>query len=127
MKVFLPIAAFVVGIVLLVVGLGWSSLVPPASAWSPEKNDKLSSLGGELKLAGFKLAEAQANPQMHGGEGAPALKEKHDKIKSEYDALQAEFESARDRPANTGNTLKWVGVIIAGISAVFLFLNKQDA
>jgi hypothetical protein len=126
MKAVFPLAAVVLGVVLLVVGFLWGSLFPPAAAWSPEKNTQLTDLGSELRGLGFKLAEAQANPQMHRGENAGELKQKHDEVKKEYDALYAEFESARDRPATTGNTLKWVGIILAAGGGLFVFANRQQ-
>ena len=127
MKAVLPLAAVVIGVILLVVGFLWGNLFPPASAWSTEKDSQLNSLGTELKGLGFKFAEAQGNPSMHRGENAGELKVKLDEVKKEYDSLYTEFESARDSPANTGKALKWVGVIVAAFGAVFLFLNKQDA
>jgi hypothetical protein len=127
MKDVLPVAAVIVGVILLIVGFLWGNIFPPTAAWSAEQNTQLSDLGTELKGLSFKLTEAQANPQMHGGQNVGELKAKHDKVKKEYDALYAEFESARDRPANTGNSLKWVGIIIAGISAVLMLVNKKDA
>jgi hypothetical protein len=127
MKDVLPVAAVFFGVILLIVGFLWGNLFPPAAAWSAEQNTRLSDLGTELKGLSFKLTEAQANPQMHGGQNVGEMKAKHDEVKKEYDSLYAEFESARDRPANTGSALKWVGVIIAALSAIFLFLNKQDA
>ncbi len=126
MKDVLPLGAVVFGVLLLVAGFMWGNLFPPAAAWSPEQNTQLTDLGTELKSTGFKLAEAQSNPQMHSGENAAELKMKHDEIKKEFDALYAQFESARDQPANTGNTLKWVGIIIAAGGAVFVFANRQE-
>jgi uncharacterized protein YjeT (DUF2065 family) len=127
MKTVLPFATVVVGIVLLLLGLGWSSLFPAAASWTPEMNDKLSTAETDLRAVGFRLAEAKSNPQMHSGEGVPTLQAKHDELKKEYDALLAEFESARDAPATTGGMLKWVGIGAVAVGAVLAFLNKQDA
>lgn len=127
MKAVLPVAAVVIGIIILLLGLGWSSLFPAGTGWTPEKNDQLSAVETKLKGVGFRLAEAKSNPQMHRGEGVPALQTKHDEIKKEYDALLAEFESARDRPANTGNTLKWVGIIIAIAGGAFVFVGQKES
>jgi hypothetical protein len=126
MKDVLPVAAVVVGVLLLAVGLVWGNLFPPAAAWSPEQNTQLTNLGTELKGLGFRLAEAQGNPQMHSGQNAGELKAKHDEVKKEYDALYADFESARDRPASTGSALKWVGVILAAGGGLFVFANRQN-
>ena len=63
---------------------------------------------------------------MHSGQSAGELKAKHDEIKKEYDALYAEFESARDAPANTGGALKWVGIILAAGGGLFVFANRQQ-
>jgi hypothetical protein len=126
MKAVLPVIAVVLGVLLLAIGLVWGNLFPAAAAWSPEQNDRLSALGLELKGIGFKLAEAQANPNMHSGQNAGELKMKHDEIKKEYDALYAEFESARDLPASTGSTLKWIGIIVTAIGGLFVFANRQE-
>jgi hypothetical protein len=126
MKDILPVAAVVLGVVFLAVGLVWGNLFPPAAAWSTEQNERLSALGLELKGIGFKLAEAQGNPQMHRGENPGELKLKHDELKKEYDTLLAEFESARDRPASTGNTLKWAGIVVAVIGGLFVLANRQQ-
>jgi hypothetical protein len=126
MKAVLPVIAVVLGVLLLAFGLVWGNLFPPAAAWSPEQNDRLSALGLELKGIGFKLAEAQANPQMHRGENPGELKMKHDEIKKEYDALYAEFETARDSPAATGNALKWAGIVIAAVGGLFVFASRQE-
>lgn len=126
MKDALPVAAVVLGVILLVVGFLWGTLFPPAADWSPEQNTQLTNLGVELKSVGFKLAEAQANPNMHSGQSVGELKTKHDEIKKEYDALYAEFESARDAPANTGGALKWVGIILAAGGGLFVFANRQQ-
>lgn len=126
MKAVLPVVAVVVGVIILLVGLGWSFLVPPGSGWTPEKNSQLSEVEVNLKGVGFKLAEAKANPQSQRGEGVAVLQAKHDEIKKQYDALLAEFESARDSPATTGSTLKWVGVIIAAVGALFVFASRNE-
>jgi hypothetical protein len=126
MKDVLPVIAVVLGVILLVIGFLWGNLFPPAAAWSPEKNTQLTNLGTELKGLGFKLAEAQANPNMHSGQNAGELKAKHDEVKKEYDALYTEFESARDAPASTGGALKWVGIILAAIGGLFVFANRQN-
>lgn len=127
MKEVLPVVAIVGGVLLLVTGFLWGNIFPPAAAWSPELDSKLSELGSELKGLGFRLAEAQANPSMHRGENPAEIKLKHDEVKAEYDALYTQFESARDRPASTGNALKWVGIIVAGIGALFVFAGRQEA
>ncbi len=126
MKAVLPVAAVVGGAILLMAGFLWGTLFPPQAAWSPEKNTQLTNLGTELKGLGFKLAEAQANPSMQRGENPAELKRKLDEVKKEYDALYAEFESARDAPAKTGSTLKWLGIIIAVIGAISVFATRQD-
>ncbi len=126
MKAVLPVAAVVGGVILLIAGFLWGNLFPPAAAWSPEKNTQLTSLGTELKGLGFKLAEAQGNPRMHSGQNAGELKVKLDEVKKEYDTLYAEFESARDSPANTGNALKWVGIIITAIGGLFVFAGGRE-
>jgi hypothetical protein len=126
MKAVVPFVTFVAGLVLLVLGLGWSTVFPAGASWTPDMNDKLTKAETDLRGAGFRLAEAKSNPQMHGGEGVPALQAKHDELKKEFDALQAQFKSARDAPANTGGTLKWLGVAIAAVGCVLIFLNQQE-
>lgn len=126
MKSIIPVACVILGVLLLVMGLLWGTLFPPQAGWSPEKNTQLTELGSQLKGLGFKLAEAQGNPSMQRGENPAEIKRKHDEVKKEYDALYAEFESARDRPANTGSALKWVGVIIAAIGGIFAFVGNKE-
>lgn len=126
MKSILPMIAVVLGVLLLAIGFVWGNLFPPSAAWSPEQNERLSALGLELKGISFKVAEAEGNPQMHRGGNPAELKAKQIELKKEYDALHAEFESARDSPATTGNTLKWVGIIVAVGGAVFVFANRQE-
>lgn len=127
MKNILAPILVVVGLLLLVLGLSWSSLFPPARNWTPEQNERLIKLGGEVKKLRFAIIQAENNPNMHGGENAATLKAKHAGVREEYDVLQSDFESVRDAPAATGGALKWVGIVVAGLGAVLAFLNKQDA
>ena len=126
MKAVLPMIAVVVGVILLAVGLVWGSLFPAAAAWTPEQNDKLTSLGNELKGVGFKLAEAQSNPQMHRGENPAILRQRYNEIKAEYDTLEVEFETVRDKPGTTGRVLKWGGIIMAAGGGLFVLAGRQD-
>jgi hypothetical protein len=126
MKAVLPVVALIVGLMLLLLGLGWSTLFPAGASWTPEMNDKLSKVETDLRGVGFRLAEAKSNPQMHSGEGVPALQSKHGELKKEFDALQAKFKSARDAPATTGSGIKWLGIAVAAVGGVLLFLNQQQ-
>jgi hypothetical protein len=125
MKAILPAGVVIVGLLVLLLGLSWGSLFPPTREWTPEKNDKLTKLGTEITRLRFAIVQAENNPRMHSGENAAELKAQHVELRKEYDVLQKEFETARDSPAATGKTLKWLGIIITAGGALFAFANRQ--
>ena len=127
MKAIFPAGIIIVGLLVLLLGLSWSSLFPPAREWTPEKNDKLTNLGTEITRLRFAIVQAENNPRMHSGESAAELKAQHVELRKEYDVLQEEFENARDKPVATGSTLKWLGIIITAGGALFVFANRQAA
>jgi uncharacterized protein YdcH (DUF465 family) len=126
MKNILAPVLVMVGLLLVVLSFFWASLFPPARSWTPEKNEQFTKLGTELTRLGFAVVQAENNPKMHSGENLGDLKKRHAEVKQEFDLLKSEMESARDSPANTGSGIKWLGVAIAAVGGVLIFLNQQE-
>jgi hypothetical protein len=126
MKNVLAPVVVLIGLALVVLSFFWASLFPPSQRWTPEKNEQFTKLGTELTRLGFAVVQAENNPTMHSGENLGDLKKKHSEVKQEFDLLKSEMESARDAPATTGSGIKWLGIAIAAVGGVLLFLNQQQ-
>lgn len=125
MKSIIPAGAVVVGLLLLVLGFFWPSLFPPSRVWTPEKNERLRDLATEITRLRFAIVQAENNPNMQSGKNPAELKASHMEFKKEFDALQEEFENARDNPTSTGSTVKWLGILLAVGGSLFVFANRQ--
>jgi hypothetical protein len=125
MKNVLAPVLVLIGLALVVLSFFWASLFPPSQSWTPEKNEQFTKLGTELTRLGFAVVQAENNPTMHSGENLGDLKKKHSEVKQEFDLLKSEMESVRDAPANTGSGIKWLGIAVAAVGGVLLFLNQQ--
>lgn len=63
---------------------------------------------------------------MQSGENLGELKKKQAEVKQEFDLLKSQMESARDAPASTGGGIKWLGIAVAAIGGVLVFVNQQQ-
>lgn len=126
MKNVLPPVLVAIGLALVALSFLWTSLFPPGQSWTPEKNQQMTKLGTELTRLGFAVVQAENNPNMHSGENLGDLKKKHAEVKKEFDLLKSELDSAVNAPASTGSGIKWLGIAIAAVGGVLVFINQQQ-
>jgi len=120
----IPIAAIVLGILLLVVSVAWGLLFPPTRSWNDEKSQRLSELGSETNRLKFALVQSQHNPSVHAGQNPAEVKLEYDKVRQEYDLLHQEFLSAQDTPKTVAAVLRWAGIVLVVAGAVLFYANQ---
>jgi hypothetical protein len=121
MKSALPVAAVTLGVVLLAISFLWAIVFPASASWTPEKSEKLTSLGNRATEIQLQLDKAQTRPSMHSGQNPAELKEELEKVSAEYKVLYAEFSGASKAPESSSRFLRWAGIafVVAGGLTVF--------
>ena len=62
------------GVLLLLLSGVWSSMQVGTSAWTNEKDRRLSEASDKMHLLTAKIASAESHPSMHGGPDLPKAK-----------------------------------------------------
>jgi len=121
MKSALPIAAVVLGCVLLAMSLLWGLLFPASASWTPEKSEQLTALGNRATEIQLQLDKAQTRPSMHSGLNPAELKSELEKVSAEYKVLYDEFSGITKAPKSSSRFLKWAGIafVVAGGLVVY--------
>jgi len=114
------------GFLLLILSGFWTSLFPGTSMWTPEKAERQSTLHHRLHNLAFIVGSSQS-PSMHRGSDAGKAKQEYDELKKESDALDAEFQTAHDRPKTTARILKWTGISLAIIGLIGWYAVSQTS
>ena len=126
MKSAFPLAAVVLGILLLLASALWGHLFPPSRTWTEEKSLRLSELGNEAHGLKFALVEARQRLRMHAGRNPAEIREAYDKVREDYDRLHQEFVGASEHPKTAAKILRWSGVaLVLGGGAVYLAGRRE--
>jgi hypothetical protein len=129
MKGSLALGAMVVGFVLLALSGIWSTLFPATSAWTDAKAERRADVQDRIHNLRF-LVLAQNNQRSFHSH-APieeqsartrrdpvALKAELAELMTESEQLNADFQSAYDRPNTVSSILKWTGISLAAIGII---------
>jgi hypothetical protein len=138
MKSTLALGAMGVGFLLLALSGLWSTLFPATSAWTDEKAERRADVQDRIHNLRFQLL-AKNNPRSFHSH-APvdnvtpatrrdpaALEAELAKLTEESDQLNAEFQSAYDRPNTISSVLKWTGISLAAIGIVGWYAVRNSS
>ena len=123
----IPVAAIVLGMLLLVASVVWEQLFPPTRAWTEEKSQRLAELGSETNRLKFALVQSQQHPSVHAGQNPAEVKLAYDKARQEYDLLHQQFQSARDSPKTVAAVLRWAGIVLVAAGALLFYSNRSSS
>ena len=136
MKGSFAFGAMGVGFVLLVLSGVWSTLFPATSAWTDEKAERRAQVQDRIHNLRF-LVLAQSNQRSFHShapieEESPrtrrdpaALQAELAELTKESEQLNAEFQSAYDRPNTISSVLKWTGISLAAIGIIGWYAAKN--
>lgn len=115
------------GFALLITGGVWTSVFPGTSRWNLEKAARQSELKDHLHNLGYAVDAAAQRPSVHGGADAGPVIEEFKRLKTEFDALNADLQAAQDRPRTIVAVLKWSGIslALAGVIGWYVARNGE--
>jgi hypothetical protein len=114
-----------IGLLLLILSGLWNSMFTGTSSWTPEKSQRLAEIRNQLHNLAFVVNEPTGKVSMHSGPDRGAAKQKYEELKTESDALRAEFQSAHDSPKSTARILKWTGISLVGVGIIGWYAVKN--
>jgi hypothetical protein len=114
-----------VGFLLLVASSVWTSLFPATSSWTPEKAERSAQVKDRLSNLGPIVNSPRIS--MHSGADRGALQAEFEQLVKENEQLNADFQSAYDRPNTTSRILKWSGIGLAAIGIVGWFAVRESS
>ena len=126
MKFGIAFGLVAIGFLLLILSGFWASLFPGTSTWTPEKADRQSELHRRLHNLAFVVGSSQS-PSMHRGPDIGKAKQEYDQLKKESDALDADFQTAHDRPKTIAKILKWTGISMAVLGLIGWYAVTQTS
>lgn len=138
MKGILVCGAIGLGLLLLVLSGVWSALFPATSEWTDAKAERRAEVQDRIHNLRFLLL-AQSN-QRGFHSHAPieqvssrtrsdpvALQAELAKLMQESEQLNADFQSAYDRPNTISNVLKWTGISLAAVGIIGWYAVKNSS
>jgi hypothetical protein len=125
MKLALVTGAIAIGFLLLVGSSVSSRLFPATSTWTEEKASRSADVKARLAYLGG-VVNSRA-PRMHGGLDPVSAKAEFDALKTENEQLNAEFQTAHDRPNTIAWMLKWSGIGVLAVGVVGWFAVKNTS
>jgi hypothetical protein len=125
MKSAVVFGMILVGFLLLVASSLWPSLFPGTSIWTDEKAQRSTQVKARLSELGPIVNSTRIN--MHSGSDRGALKAEFEQLIKEDEQLNAEFQSAYDRPDTAARVLRWSGISLAVIGIVGWFAVKNSS
>jgi hypothetical protein len=138
MKDSLAFGAMVVGFVLLALSGVWSTLFPATSAWTDTMAERRAEVQDRIHNLRFQVL-AQTNQRSFHSH-APveeqsartrrdpvALQAELAELMKESEQLNADFQSAYDRPNTISSILKWTGISLAAIGIVGWYAARNTS
>jgi hypothetical protein len=125
MKSSVSLGIFAFGIVLLLFSGVWATLFPGTSTWVPEKAARHSEIKDRLHNLGYVVDNATRQNNVHrGSDPGPAIEE-YKRLKKEFDELNADLQTAQDRPNTVSSVLKWTGLSLAAVGIIGWYIAKN--
>ena len=132
MKIYLPLIALGIGILLVSLSFLWPRMTRKA-VWSEEQAMERAQLGSELHALAHSRGHAQpqgnSHEEDHGHQHSaaePAAGE-FEAVKQRFEGSTAALEKARARMDWTARLLKWAGGICALLGAAGYFILVRSA
>jgi uncharacterized protein YjeT (DUF2065 family) len=119
-------AAVALGFLLLVLSGLWTTLFPGTSSWTPEKSAQWTKIKDRIHTLGFVVNNPSVQVSMHSGPETGQAKAEYDRLKTEHNALSAEFASIHDRPYTIAAILKWSGIALALVGVIGWYALNQS-
>lgn len=123
MKSQVMFGAIGLGLFLLVLSSLWTTLFPPRSNWSPEKELRWREVKARIHSLSFVVGNTQT-PSLHGGPDPAQAKQEYDELQKENAQLTAEFQTAAYRPNTIAKYLKWTGISLAALGIIGWYAVK---
>lgn len=116
MKTWLPAAAVVLGVLLLLASFVWALAFPASSGWTEAKSLRMRELSAKAHLLGGQVEAAKSKPNMHGGRNAAELAAEYQQVKAELAQLGEEADGKIKAPETAARILRWSGIafVLAG-------------
>jgi hypothetical protein len=140
MKGPLAFGAMVVGFVLLAFSGIWSTLFPATSAWTDAKAERRAEVQDRIHNLRFLLLAQTNTSQRSFHSHAPieeqnsrtrrdpvALQAELSELMKESEQLNAEFQSAYDRPNTISSVLKWTGISLAAVGVIGWYAARNTS
>ena len=108
------------GLALVGLSYGWTTLFPPASNWSEERAAELAAIDAQITRLGRKLFEAKQRGVSIPAKPAPLVK-----LLEKEAALRQEMDYALGAPARTAKKLRLAGVAALGAGIAIFFYRKS--
>jgi hypothetical protein len=113
--------------VLLLMGSGiFSTLQPGTSAWTPEKDQRLSQASDKMHLLTVQVTSAESRPKMHGGPDLAKAKAELESLRAETKTLMDEFKGIQARPNKMAKFMKWAGISLTLVGIVGWYAVNQS-
>jgi hypothetical protein len=113
--------------VLLLIGSGvFSTLQPGTSAWTTEKDQRLSQASDKMHLLTAQVTSAEARPKMHGGPDIAKAKVELEALRAETKTLMDEFKGIQARPNKMAKFMKWAGISLTLVGIVGWYAVNQS-
>ena len=125
MKNAVIFGAIALGFVLLIASSLWQGLFPATASWTEEKAQRASDIKARLSNIGPIVNSTKRT--MHGGPDPATLKVEFDALEKENEQLNAEFQSAHDRPNTIAKILKWSGISLGIFGLIGWYAVKQTS
>ncbi|MGD9633837.1 MAG: hypothetical protein AB7G28_24685 [Pirellulales bacterium] len=113
------------GFFLLLLSFAWSTIFPPTSTWTAEKQKHLTELKSRVHNLHFVVNNPESKSKVYGGTNPGEAVEEYRRLKQEAEELMAEFQTAHDRPQTIATALKWTGIALAGVGAIGWFATRE--
>jgi len=130
--------AIALGFLLLVLSSIWSTLFPATSVWTDAKAERRAEVQDRIHNLRFLLLN-QSNPRSFHSHApievtgprmrrdSVALQAELAELMQESEQLNAEFQSAYDRPNTISWILKWAGISLAAIGIIGWYAVKNSS
>jgi hypothetical protein len=96
------------------------------SAWTNEKDRRLSEASDKMHLLTAKIASAESHPSMHGGPDLPKAKAELAAVTEETTTLMNEFKGVQAKPNTIAAIMKWSGISLALVGIVGWYAVSQS-
>jgi hypothetical protein len=126
MKALIAYGLVGLGILLLALSAIWSKAAPGTSAWTIEKEERLSEVSKKMHSLTFSVGKAEAQPKMHGGPDILKQKAELEALRKENDELTSEFKGVQQAPQTMSRILKWSGISLAVLGIIGWYAVGQS-